>query len=95
MKLEERQLIEGWVERESVIWREAMFEDSEFVFTGWVTFVAVPPVIRELRVKLVHFVVAESFREDGSGGDRGIGSVAVYDAFERDVEIGEEAVAVD
>lgn len=83
------------IKSESMIWREAIFSDSEAMVAGGVSFIFCPAVLRVLFGEGEHIFVAESFSKDRGGGDICIFSVALDDTLVRDRECCTESIAVD
>jgi hypothetical protein len=68
--------------------------DGVTVFLCSITLVAVPPVVRELDVKLPHMLIPPGFSKDAGGRYRGEGRITLDDAPVRYPLIAGEAVAV-
>lgn len=82
------------MEAATVLRGEAEAPYSLNVFGGGIAGIMLPAVSRILESELFHALVPAGFGQYGSGGDAGIGGVAVYNSGVWDAAEGFEAVAV-
>ena len=83
------------VETAAVVGRKAVLNHRVLMLGRGVAHVLSPLIDRIFRIQLHHPLVAVGFGEDGGGGNRLVGGIALHDATIRDAGFVLEAVAVD
>lgn len=95
LKIQRKLSITQQIERQTVIRCGATSGNSCAMLLGWITFVVVPVVVRELFVQVVHIVVAVGLGQNRGCSDGEELAIALYHHGMGDAGIGLEAVAVD